>query len=221
VPLLVLAALAGCGGGDDERPDETRGKAIDGTFVGDVAGSDAFVAIVAGPAEKGKETRPVTLYASDGGGLSESLAGTVRGNAFTATSDDGDAKASGRLGGDSVSGTLTLPDGGEAAYRAARATAAAGLYDLTVSARGRLSGASANGVALTSEASLRAPGSGRIEFADGKRRRFRLTADAPDPVQLGAGRLRLIVTPEGELSGGGAAQADGGELELYIRSAGR
>ena len=191
---LLLAGLAGCGGGEDRDADEARPDAVAGTFVGDVTGSDAFVAVVAAPAERGKDTRPVTLYVSDGGRLSESLAGTARGNSFDATSDDGDAKAKGTLQAGSVTGTITLPDGKDAAYRANAATAAAGLYDLTVSAKGRLSGASANGVGLSSEASLRAPGFGRIEFADGEKRRFELTADAPDPVRLGAGQVRMIVS---------------------------
>jgi hypothetical protein len=221
VLVLLLAGAAGCGGDDERRPDGAEQTAADGTFVGDVAGREGFVAVVAAPAARGKDTRPVTLYASGGRGLSESLAGTVRGNRFNATSDDGDAKASGTLKGAEVTGTLTLPSGDDAAFRAQRATAAAGLYELTVSAKGRLSGASANGVGLTSESSLRAPGFGRLEFADGKRRRFELTADAADPVRLGAGRLRMIVTPDGELSGAGAAQAGGKELELFIRSAGR
>jgi hypothetical protein len=160
---------------------------------------------------------------SDGGRLSESLAGTVGGNAFTATSDDDKAKAKGRLAGDSVSGTITLPGGKELSYRATRAAAAAGLYDLTVSAKGRLSGASANGVGLTSKTSLRAPGLGSIKFADGKRRRFELiTEAAPDPVRLGAGQLRMIVMPDGKLSGAGAARPSSGgdELDVFIRSAG-
>ena len=221
--LLLLPLLASCGGGDDDREENAGAKPVDGMFVGKAAKSDAFVAVVAEPAARGKDTRAVSLYVSDGGRLSESLAGSVKDNGFTAASDDGKAKAEGKLAANTVSGTITLPGGKDVAYRATRATAAAGLYDLTVSAKGKLSGASANGVGLTSKSALRAPGSGAIKFADGKRRRFELITDAaPDPVRLGAGQLRMIVMPDGELSGAGAAQPSSGgdELDVFIRSAG-
>jgi hypothetical protein len=219
--LLLVAPLAACGGGDD-REDDATAKAVDGTFVGKVAGDDSFVAVVAAPVARGKETRELTMFVSDGGRLSESLKGSVRDNSFAATSAG--AKAKGKLEGNSVSGTLTLPGGKEVSYRATRATAAAGLYDLTVSAKGQLSGASANGVGLTSKSSLRAPGFGRIKFADGRQRKFEVTAEAPaDPVRLGAGQLRMIVMPDGELSGAGAAKPTGGgeELDVFIKSAGK
>lgn len=220
LPALMLAA---CGGGEDADEREAGPKPVDGTYVGKVSKSDAFVAVVAEPAARGKDTRPVSLYVSDGGRLSVSLTGAAKGNSFTAASDDDKAEAKGELKADAVSGTVKLPGGEELSYRASRATAAAGLYDLTVSAKGRLSGASANGVGLTSPSSLRAPGFGAIKFADGQRRRFELTTEgAPDPVRLGAGQLRLIVTPDGKLSGAGAAKSnDGKELDVFIRSVAR
>jgi hypothetical protein len=219
LPLLLLAPLAACGGGDN-RDDRPTDKAVEGTFVGKVSGNEAFVAVVAATAARGKDTRELTMFVSDGGRLSESLEGSVRDNSFTAKSTGATAK--GKLEGNSVSGTLTLPGGKDVSYRATRATAAAGLYDLTVSSKGQLSGASATGVGLTSKSSLRAPGFGNIKFADGKRRKFEVTADAlADPVRLGAGQLRMIVMPDGELSGAGAARPTGGgeELDVFIKSA--
>ena len=228
LPLLLLAALAACGGGSSgsgERDDATEQvKHVEGTFVGKVEKGDANLAVVAAPAERGKDSRPVTMYVSDGGRVSASLTGSATGNSFSVASEDGAAKAKGKLDGDSVSGTLTLPDGDAVAYRAKRAAAAAGLYDVTLTAKGQLSGASATGVGLSSKSPLRAPGVGRIKFADGKRRRFQLTAKAvPDPVRLGAGQLRLIVMPDGELSGAGAVRPSRGgeELDVFIRSAAR
>lgn len=47
--LLLLAALAGCGGDEDEA------KPITGTFVGKVSDTDAFVAVVAAPAREGMD----------------------------------------------------------------------------------------------------------------------------------------------------------------------
>ena len=140
-----------------------------------MAKSDTYVAVVAAPAERGKDTREISLYVSDGGRLNESLTGSVKDNSFTVAADGDKAKAKGKLEGNTVSGTVTLPGGKDVAYRATRATAAAGLYDLTVSAKGQLSGASANGVGLTSRSLLRAPGIGAIKFADGKRTRFELS----------------------------------------------
>jgi hypothetical protein len=218
--VLLLAPLAACGGGDDRR-EKADEKAVDGTFVGKVAGTDAFVAVVAAPPARGKAERDVTMYVSDGGRLSESLSGSAKLNSFVATSADDDAEAKGTIAGESVSGSVTLPDGKTARYQANRANAAAGLYDLTVSSKGQLSGASANGVGLTSASVLKAPGIGKLKFADGKRRAFEVTVgSAADPVRLRGGQLRLIVLPSGELSGAGEGRPSGGggALDFFIRS---
>jgi hypothetical protein len=217
--MSVSALLAACGGDDDDndRPQQP----VDGTFVGKVAGTDALVAVVAAPPERGRDRREVTLYVSDGQRVSESLTGSVQANGFRATSEDRDAEATGRLSRGGATGTVELPGGESARFQATRATAAAGLYDLTVSSKGRLSGASASGVGLESSSTLRAPGTGRLRFADGERRKFALTsASSGDPTRLRGGQLRLIVLPSGELSGAGEAQASSGgdELELFIRS---
>jgi hypothetical protein len=219
VLVSVLALVTGCGGGDDD--DDRPERLVDGTFVGKVSGTEALVAVVASPAERGRDRRAVSVYVTDGRRVGESLTGSVRGNSFTATSDDGDAEADGELSGDTATGAVELGDGETSRYRAARATAAAGLYALTVSRNGTLSGASATGVGLTSSSGLRAPGSGRLRFADGRRRRFSLTgAPAGDAARLRSGRFGLIVLPSGDMSGAGEARTTGGgALELFIRSA--
>jgi hypothetical protein len=219
--VLLLAPLAACGSGDD-GDDKASEKAVDGTFVGKVSGTDAYVAVVAAPAARGKDRRDLTLYMSDGGRLSESFSGAAERNSFVARSEDDDAEAKGKLAGNSVSGTVKLPDGKTVDYRASRATAAAGLYDLTVSREGQLTGASATGVGLTSKSTLRAPGNGRVKFADGKRRKFEVVADsAADPVRLRGGEARLIVLPDGNLSGAGEGRPAGGgdALDFFIKSA--
>lgn len=218
VVLLVSAAATGCGGDDDdgEAPAE---KAVDGMFVGKVAGSDAFVAVVAAPG--GKDKREAQVYVSDGTKLSEWLPGSVERNILTATSDDDDAQAQGKLRKDSVAGSLKLPDGRTARYEARRATAASGLYELTVSGNGRLSGASAAGVGLTSKSKLRAPGSGSLKFADGNRREFKVTvASDDDRGPLRSGQVRMIVLPDGQMSGAGVlgSNAGHGEPDFYISS---
>jgi len=218
IVAVVSALLAGCGGDndDEDRPE----RPVDGTFVGKVAGTDALVAVVAAPPQRGRDRRDVTVYVSDGERVSESLTGSVEANSFRARSPDG-AEVEGKLSRGGATGTVQLPDDEASQFHATRATAAAGLYDLTVSSRGRLSGASASGVGLESSSTLRAPGTGRLRFADGERRKFALTGgSAGDPTRLRSGQLRLIVLPSGELSGGGEAQASSGgdELQLFIRS---
>ena len=220
--LLLLASLPGCGGGDDdERDDEQAQTPVDGTFVGKLSGTDALVAVVAAPAAKGEDKRDATIYVSDGRSVSESFRGSVADNSFTAAAQDDDAEAKGELAGDSVKGTIELPDGKSGSYEAARATGASGVYVLTVSAKGRLSGASAAGVGLTSKSRLRVPGTGTLKFADGERRRFKVTAASGGergPVR--DGQVRLIVLPDGQMSGAGAQEADAA-AEFFISPAGK
>ena len=51
------------------------------------------------------------VYVSDGKGLSEWFSGPISDGGFVAKSDDGDAETEGTLSGDSVTGTVMLPDG--------------------------------------------------------------------------------------------------------------
>ena len=170
-PLLLLAAVAGCGGDDDGDDDEgrERGKPVAGTFVGKVRGTKAVVAVVASPPQKGDDRREVTLYACDGRRLCAWFSGSATENAFRVEAEGGGDEARGQLGRKRVIGTVKLPSGKTARYNASRATAAAGLYNLTVSANGKLSGASAAGVALKGRSTLPKPGTGTLKLADGRR----------------------------------------------------
>jgi hypothetical protein len=214
--LLLFAVPSGCGG-DDEREDNEAQRPVDGTFVGKLSGADALVAVVAAPPADGKDTREATIYVSDGSKVSELLPGSVERNNVTAKSEDAEAK--GALTGDAVKGTVKLPGGESADYAASRATGAAGLYVLEVSRKGTLSGASAAGVGLTSKSKLNAPGQGSLKFADGKRRRFKVTvASGGERGPVRAGEVRLIVLPDGQMSGAGARQAGAGEPEFFVKS---
>jgi hypothetical protein len=222
VAVVALALVAGCGGNDDrdDRDDRRAEKALDGTFVGKLSGTNGFLAVVASPAARGQDRRDIKVYVSDGESLSEWFPGSVESNRFTATADGGDAEAKGKLSGNSASGTITLPDGETVRYEATGATAASGLYELTVSRDGELTGVSAAGVALTSRSKLEAPGTGTLKFADGKRRKVEITADG-DPVRLRAAEARLIVLPGGDMAGAGQTRSSGagGEPDFFIRSA--
>jgi hypothetical protein len=218
VLVLLLALAAGCGG--DDAGDGGAEKALDGTFVGKLSGTSGFLAVVASPATRGEERRDVKVYVSDGEGLSEWLPGSVQSNSFTAKADGGDAEVKGKLSGDSASGTIELADGKTVRYQATRATATSGLYELTFAPDGELTGASSAGVGLTSRSTLQVPGTGTLKFADGKRRKVEITADAKgDPERLRTAQARLIVLPNGAIAGAGQRDSSADEPDFFIRSA--
>lgn len=219
--VLVLAAPVGCGGDDgDDNDGERRPAPVAGTFVGKVPDADALVAVVAVPPPKGRDRREVAALVCDGKRLCASFSGSASGNGFVATSGDGEGEARGRLSREAARGSIELPGGEIVPYRATQATASSGLYDLTVSRAGRLRGASAAGVALKGEMTLPPPGRGRIRLADGTRLRFEVTrSTAARSPRLRAGQVRLIVLPEGEVTGVGKTRArDGGGTDFFIRS---
>jgi hypothetical protein len=223
--VLLLAPFAGCSGDDGPDDDEAENavkaeKAIAGSFVGEVSGTKALVAVVAAPAEGKEARRAVQIYLSDGKRLGEWFSGSISDNSFVAQSDDGDAEAKGKLSGDSVTGTIELPDGKTVRYEARQPAGAAGLYDLTVSSDGELSGASAAGLGVTGEITLRRQGTGVLKLADGTRLKFDITRDsAGDLIRLRAGQVRLIVLANGELRGAGKSRTGGGSSEFLVRSA--
>jgi hypothetical protein len=216
--VLLLTPLAACAGGDDDDDEENRdeAKAVAGTYVGELSGKNAFVAVVASPAAKGREKREVTVYVCDARRLCEWLHGTATGNDFTAASKGGDAKAKGKVSDKSATGTLELSGDDSARYTASRAAAATGLYELKVASDGDLSGASAAGVALKGKSTLPRPGTGSLKLADGTRLKFKVTRDSErDRIPVRAGQVRLIVLPEGELRGAGKTTTENG---FFIRS---
>lgn len=208
--VLLVAPLAGCGG-EDRAAEQGKSKPLDGTFLGKVTGTKALVAVVAAPPAGKEKRQDVTIYLSDGNKLSEWLAGPVERNSFTAATDDRDAQVKGELNGNSVKGTITLPDGKTVRYEASRAAGAAGLYDLTVSPKGRISGASATGIGLTGKTPLEADGTGTLKLADGTRHKFDVTGNIADSeLELRSGELRVIVLGDGELRGAGRARGSEG-----------
>jgi hypothetical protein len=213
IPLVLALAACGSGGDGDERPAE---KAVEGTFVGKVAGTKAFVAVVAAPVVGKQEKRDVSVYVSDGKRLSEWFPGSVSGgNTFTAASDDSDAKINGKLGGNAVTGTLELPGGKTVKYQAGPATGAAGLYDLEVSAKGKLSGASAAGIGVKGEAPFDGD-TGTLRLADGSKRKFAITSNDEKLSSLRAGQVRLIVLGDGELTGAGVPKSSDADGQAFL-----
>ncbi|MFC7359489.1 hypothetical protein [Nocardioides astragali] len=226
---LLLTGLAGCSSDGEDPPEgdkpEKVEKAVEavelaGSFVGEVSGTKAFVAVVAAPAQEGQDAGAVQVYVSDGNGVSEWFSAPVSDGGFAAQSDDGDAEAEGKLSGGSVIGTVSLPDGSTGSYEANPPSGGAGLYELTVSPGGELSGASAAGLALKGDLSLGRRGTGTIRMVDGKRLKLALTRKRAEGLgHLRAGQVRLIVLPGGELRGVARAKASKGGAGYFIRSA--
>lgn len=196
-------------------------KPLEGTFVGKAEGKDAFVAVVASPAARGEERREMTVYACDGERLCEWFSGSASGNSFRVGAESGDGQASGELTRKAATGTIELSDDKTLRYEAERATAAAGLYDLTLSSSGKLSGASATGVGLTGKSTIPKTGGGSLKLADGKRLKLDVTRSSVEAsVPLRAGQVRVIVLSDYRLRGAARSRrtAGGGESDFFLRA---
>lgn len=223
--MLVLPVL-GCSGGDEAGDDETgtaakAEKPIDGSFVGKVSETKAFIAVVAAPAEENEGERGVQVFISDGRRLSEWFSGTIQANSFVAESADGDAEATGDLSEDSVTGNVELADGKKVTYEASQLGGASGFYNLTISANGKLRGASAAGLGVQGEIKLGRRATGMLRLADGGRVKFDVTPSAAaDDIPLRGGQVNLIVLAGEEVKGVGKSRRTEGRSAsgFFIRS---
>jgi hypothetical protein len=217
--LLLATSLAACGDdddGDDRQVDDKR-KPVAGTFVGKLPSTDAFVSVVAAPPARGQDEREVSVLVCDAKRICEGYSGSATENDFIATADGG-GEAKGKLSEKSAAGSIELPGGKTVRYEAGPATATAGVYDLTVSSNGKLSGVSASGVGLRGKSTLPEPGTGSLRLADGKRLKFEVTRPAAgDPPPVGDGEVRLIVLPDYQLRGAGKSRRTSGP-GFFIRS---
>jgi len=216
VAVLLLVPTTGCGGDDDDdEKGKENGKPVEGTFVGRVPETSAFVSVVASRAPRGQERRPVTVFVCDAERICEWFPGSATGNSFTIKSNEAEAK--GELTKDAAKGTIELAEGEPLRYDARPAPATAGLYNLTVSSTGRIRGASEAGVALKGDSPLPNPGSGSLRLADRKRVKFEVTSRSGDDLGLRAGQVRVIILPDRQLRGAGKNR-DGDESNFFIRS---
>jgi hypothetical protein len=204
---------------DVEKAVEAE-EPVAGSFVGEVSGTRAFVAVIAAPAQGNVDSRGVQVFVSDGRRLSEWFSGSILDNSFIAESEDGDTEAKGTLSGDSVTGTVELPGGKTVKYEASPPSGPAGLYELTVSSGGALSGASTAGLGVTGEITLERPGTGILRLVDGGRITFDVTP-AGELIPTRTGQVHLIVLPGGQLRGAGTAGQTAGDdrSDFFIRSA--
>jgi hypothetical protein len=125
--VLVLAAaallalpVAGCSD-DGNGVGTARREPVTGSFVGMVAGSDAYVAIVVGP------NGDAHAYVTDGAWSVDWLEGMRRGDAAQ-LSNQGGATLDAKFGRGSVTGSFTRPQSRTLTFTALSARAPAGLY---------------------------------------------------------------------------------------------
>ena len=122
---MMTMALVTAGCDDDGGGRETAGpEPIAGTFVGTVDGSDAYVAVVAGP------DGDVRAYVTDGASSVDWLDGFLEGPRDTSArlGNDGGAVLEVAFTGRSVSGAFARPGEDPRSFTAAAADEPAGLY---------------------------------------------------------------------------------------------
>ncbi len=211
VTLLVgLAVLiVGCGG-EEEREAAPRqaDKPVTGTFIGEVPGTDAFVAVVASEPEQGQQERKVVAY------LCQVpfgwFTGSASGNTFSLTGAARDPdlgkqnaeKVEVRLTDGAATGKFTLANGRELSFTARPLTGVAGLYQMTLPGGRRLTGPSSTGGKVVADIALRPEGgraiTGRFIGPDGSSVPVNTTIGS----QISPGDLgRLIVFPDGRFQG--------------------
>jgi hypothetical protein len=118
---LVALAVGGCSDGDDKAGERT---AITGSFIGTVAGSDAYLAIVVGP--KGD----TLAYVTDGAYSVDWLDGTRRGDSAR-IGNEGGATLDATFRRGIVTGSFTRPGNEPLNVTARPGNAPAGLYRAT------------------------------------------------------------------------------------------
>lgn len=205
ISLLALLGLSvvGCGGqqqGGSQGKEESP-QLVTGSFVGEIQEIDSFVALVADEPQDGEEAREVRAYLCDGLTINEWFRGSVTGDDLDLSSDN-EVRLEGQLTGDAATGTFTPPNGNSVPFEASPATGIAGLYNVTLSPEGTLSGTSERGGQLEGQLGDQLqdgsyPVSGTITSPDGEAQDFEAFA-SPEA----SGNLRWIVLPDARIRGG-------------------
>jgi hypothetical protein len=123
---------------------------VRGEFVSPVPDTDALVAVVADEPQTAGGQRQISAYICDGKvpGIAEWFTGLVARNDFDFFSVSGDARLRGTLTSEEATGTATLADGRDVSFVASPARNGGGLYDVTITPDGQVSGTSTSGAAL-------------------------------------------------------------------------
>jgi hypothetical protein len=120
--VLLAVAVAGCSDNGNDKAAEP--ETVTGSFVGTVAGSDAYVAIVVGP------TGDSLAYVTDGASSVDWVDGTRRSDSAL-LSNEGGATLDAKFGRGIVTGSFTRPGYEPLSVTARRHDAPAGLYRAT------------------------------------------------------------------------------------------
>jgi hypothetical protein len=115
---LLALAIGGCNSGDDKTAER---KTVGGSFVGTVAKSDAYVAIVGGP------TGDTLAYVTDGAYSVDWVDGTRQGDSAR-LSNEGGATLAAKFGRGIGTGSFTRPGYEPLSFTARPGDAPAGLY---------------------------------------------------------------------------------------------
>ena len=206
VSLLALLGLSvvGCGGqqqGGSQGKEEESPQLVTGSFVGEIQEIDSFVALVADEPQDGEEAREVRAYLCDGLTINEWFRGSVTGDDLDLSSEN-EVRLKGQLTSDAATGTFTNLNGDSVPFEASPATGIAGLYNVTLSDDGTLSGTSERGGQLEGQLGDQLqdgsyPVSGTITSPDGETQDFEAFA-SPEA----SGNLRWIALPDGRIRGG-------------------
>ena len=204
--LVLVAVVAplifgACSGDDEDKKAETQAaRPVSGHFIGKTADGRTAVAVLA---QRGRDTRKVSVYVSDGKRTAEWLTSTTRANDLTLASDDKETKVTLQLYNRLASGKVKL-SGRALAFRAPPRTAGEGLYLATITNHG-FNARSPSGIRLTarhtgttSKSTARFPDGTSSPFTvrwSGHVRSRGKTLDRPPP-----GQYRWIVT-EGRFFG--------------------
>ena len=218
--LVALSLVAGCGsgggapGGSQEEEKESATPPVAGSFVGEVPDASAFIAIVADVPEGEGDEREVKAYLCDGQTVSDWFTGSVVGNDLSLSSAS-EAQLEGQLTPDAATGTITDPSGDSVSFEAPLATGLAGLYNVSVSSDGTLSGTSQTGGQMEGqlgnilEENNTYPVRGTITPPDGQPQDFSALT-APNT----ADQHRWIVLADGQIKGGNVG--GGFEFEGFV-----
>jgi hypothetical protein len=140
--ILFAAVAAGCGDDNEEGTKPKPAKPSVRSFVGELRGTDALVAVVV------PRSGQAQAYVCDGRKLIDFFSGRAADGRLRLDSEDGDTKLAARVGSGSATGTVTLPSGKSHRFMAAGAAPPAGLYTGTLTSGGALRATSATGASL-------------------------------------------------------------------------
>ena len=150
VGALVLALGVALGGGSAAGASPSAGtEVLSGSYAGKVDGASIGVAVIADRPRAEGQPRTISIYVCNGTSLAAFLTGQTTSNSAVLRSEDRRFNARVALAGIKATGVLVLPDGTKFGFAVNRTAGVVGLFDVTVTATGGVSGRSPSGATLT------------------------------------------------------------------------